>query len=153
MVLGLRKAPSKADGRHCMIKTTGTALSTQDQKPGYRDGICSWLLLKKVKVLVAQSSPTLCDPTDGSPPRFSAHATFQTRTLEWVAISFSRGSSQARDRTWVSYTAGRRFTISDTREAWYHGKEIACQCMRSKRCRFELWVRKIPSRRKWQPLQ
>ena len=37
---------------------------------------------------------------------------------EWVAISFSRGSSQPRDRTRVSHTVGRRFTIWATREAW-----------------------------------
>ena len=36
-----------------------------------------------------QSCPTLCDPTDGSPPGFSVPAILQARTLEWVAISFS----------------------------------------------------------------
>ena len=39
-----------------------------------------------------QSCPTLCDPTDGSPPGSSVHGIFQARVLEWVAISFSRGS-------------------------------------------------------------
>ena len=38
--------------------------------------------------------------------------------LEWVAISFSRGSSRLRDWTWVSCTAGRRFTLRATREAY-----------------------------------
>jgi len=47
----------------------------------------------------------------------SVHGIFQARVLEWVAISFSRGSSQPRDRTQVSLTAGRHFTISATREA------------------------------------
>ena len=42
---------------------------------------------------------------------------FQARILEWVAISFSRGSSQPRGRTRVSCTAGRLFTIWATREA------------------------------------
>ena len=42
---------------------------------------------------------------------------FQARVLEWVAISFSRGSSQPRDGTWVSCTAGRRLTVWATREA------------------------------------
>ena len=41
---------------------------------------------------------------------------FQARILEWVAISFSRGSSQTRDRTWVSRIAGRRFTVWGTRQ-------------------------------------
>ena len=36
---------------------------------------------------------------------------FQARVLEWVAISFSKGSCQPRDRTWVSRIAGRRFTV------------------------------------------
>ena len=35
------------------------------------------------------SCPTLCDPTDGSPPGSAAPGTLQARTLEWVAISFS----------------------------------------------------------------
>ena len=49
--------------------------------------------------LVAQSCPTLCDPMDGSPPGSSVHGILQARILEWVAISFSRGSSQLRDQT------------------------------------------------------
>jgi len=36
-----------------------------------------------------QSCPTLCDPTDGSPPGFPVPGILQARTLEWVAISFS----------------------------------------------------------------
>ena len=44
-------------------------------------------------VLVAQSCPTLCDPMDCSPPGSSVHGVLQTRILEWVAISSSRGSS------------------------------------------------------------
>ena len=42
---------------------------------------------------VTQSCPTLCDPVDCSPPGSSVHGIFQARVLEWVAISFSRGSS------------------------------------------------------------
>ena len=48
----------------------------------------------KVKVLVAQSCPTLCDPMDDT-----VHGILQARILEWVVIPFSRGSSQPRDRT------------------------------------------------------
>ena len=44
---------------------------------------------------------------------------FRARVLEWVAISFSRGSSQPRDQTQVSHIAGRRFTLWATREAEY----------------------------------
>ena len=64
----------------------------------------------KVNMLVAQLWPTLCDPMDCSPPGSSVHGILHARILEWVAISFSRWSSQPRDRTWVSCTAGR-FTI------------------------------------------
>ena len=46
-----------------------------------------------------------------SPPGSSVHGVFQARILEWVAILFSRGSSQPRNRTQVAYTAGRFFTL------------------------------------------
>ena len=52
--------------------------------------------------LVAQLCPTLCDPMECSPPGSSIHGIFQARILEWVVISFSRGSSQPRDCTEVS---------------------------------------------------
>ena len=76
-----------------------------------------FLFLLLVSVLVAQSCPTLCDPMDCSPPGSSVHEIFQARILEWVAISFSRGSSQPRDQTRVSCTAGRFITDWATREA------------------------------------
>ena len=60
---------------------------------------------------VTQSCPTLCDPMDCSLPGSSVHGTFQAGILEWVAISFSRGSSTPRDQTRVSCIVGRRFTI------------------------------------------
>ena len=47
----------------------------------------------KVKVIVVQSCPTFCNPTDWSPPGSSVHGILQARILEWVTISFSRGSS------------------------------------------------------------
>ena len=53
-----------------------------------------------------QSCPTLCDPIDSSPPGSPVPAILQARALEWVAISFSRGSSQPRDRTQVFHIAG-----------------------------------------------
>jgi len=54
-------------------------------------------LLNKVKVNVAHLCLTLCDPLDCSPPGSSVHEIFQARILEWIAIPFSRGSSQPRD--------------------------------------------------------
>ena len=60
---------------------------------------------------VAQSCPTLCNPMDCSLWGSSVHGIFQARVLEWVAISFSRGSSRPRDWTRVSCIAGRHFTL------------------------------------------
>ena len=74
---------------------------------------------RKVKVLVAQSCPTLCDPMDCSPPGSSVSGMLQARILEWVAMPSSRGSSQCRDQTWVSCIAGRFFMI------WATGEETA----------------------------
>ena len=57
---------------------------------------CCWCCL------AAESCPTLCDHMDYSPKDSSAHAISQVRILEWIAISFSRGSFQPRDQTCVS---------------------------------------------------
>ena len=65
---------------------------------------------------VAQSCLTLCDPMDCGLPGSSIHGILQARVLEWVAISFSRRSSQPRDQTRVSRIAGRHFTIWATME-------------------------------------
>ena len=67
-----------------------------------------------MKVLVAQLYPTLCNPMAYSPPGSSVRGILQARTLEWVAIPFSRGSSQPRAWTWVSCIAGRFLTT----ESW-----------------------------------
>ena len=58
---------------------------------------------------VAQSCPTLCDPT--------VYGILQARILEWISLPFSRGSSQPRDRTQVSHIAGGFFTNWAIREA------------------------------------
>ena len=63
------------------------------------------------EVKVTQSCPALCDPMDYSLLGSSIHGILQTRILEWVAIPFSRGSSQPQDQTQVSCIAGRFFTI------------------------------------------
>ena len=73
--------------------------------------------LNKSESEVTQSCPTLCNPMDCSLPDSSIHGIFQTRILKWVAVFFSRESSQPRDQTWVSCIAGRLFTIWATREA------------------------------------
>ena len=76
--------------------------------------ICTWVFIYTyththivhihiycMKVKVAQSCLTLCDPMD-----HTVHGILQARILEWVAVPFSRGSSQPRDRTQVSHIAG-----------------------------------------------
>ena len=60
--------------------------------------------------LIAQSCLTLRDPMDCSPPGFSVYGISQARILEWVAISYSRGSSQPRDWNWSPALAGWFFT-------------------------------------------
>ena len=65
----------------------------------------------KVSKLLTQSCQTLCNAMDCSLPGSSIHKILQARILEWVAIPFSRGASRPRDRTQVSCTSGRFFTI------------------------------------------
>ena len=68
--------------------------------------------------LVAQLCLTLCDPMDCGLPGFYVHGIFQARILEWVAISFSSGSSWPRDQIQVSCISDRCFTIWATRETF-----------------------------------
>ena len=70
-----------------------------------------------LKGLVTQSRLILCDPMDCNPAGSSVHEILQARILEWVAISFSRGSSQPRDWTQVSLIVGKFFTVRATGEA------------------------------------
>ena len=73
------------------------------------------LSLKWSETLVSQSCPTLCNPMDYSPSGSSVNEILQARIQEWVAISFSRVSSQPRNWTWVSGIASRFFSIWATR--------------------------------------
>ena len=70
-------------------------------------------------VVIAQSCLNLCDPKDYSLPGSSVHGNSQARIVEWVAISFSRGSSQIRDGPMFPGMADRFFTTIShpTREA------------------------------------
>ena len=118
------------------------------------------------KVKVTQLSLTLCNPMN-----YTVHGILQARILELVTFPFSRGSSQARDRTQVSRIAGGFFTSWTTREAHWNEtclhithiywafqvalvvkkkKKPACQCRRHKRHRFNSWVGRIPWKRAWQ---
>ena len=73
---------------------------------------CDWLRNEEIwlhllALILPMEDVWLCDPMDCSSPGSSVHGISQTRMLEWVAISFSRGSSQPREQTrisWVSCT-------------------------------------------------
>ena len=81
-----------------------------------------WLLFVVVQML---SRVWLCDPTDCSPKGSSVHGIFQARILEWV-VSFSRGSSQPRDRTCIAcvFCIGRQIIYHwATREAFSENSE------------------------------
>ena len=83
--------------------------------------MCSIIFCTSISLSVENFSsstecPTLCDPMDCSSPGSSVHGILQACILEWVAIPFSRGSSQPRDWIQVSHLAGRAFTIWDTRK-------------------------------------
>ena len=83
---------------------------------------------------VVQSCLTLCNFMDCSLPGSSIHGIFWARVLEWVAILFSRGSFQPRDRTQVSCIAGRCFTVWATREAQFIIKGYNSETAKCKRC-------------------
>ena len=93
---------------HCTLKRKGaaslswTAQGRETKQPS--ENRCEW---RKNPT----SCLTLCDPMDYSPPGSSVHGILQPWIPEWVAVSFSRGSSWPRDSTRVSCLAGRFFTI------------------------------------------
>ena len=69
---------------------------------------------------VAQSCPTLCDPVDCSLPGSSVYGILQARIMEWIVISFCRGSSPPRDKTQVSCAVGRFFTTGPSGKPHQH---------------------------------
>ena len=112
--------------------------------------------------------PDSVHPMDWSLPGFVFHGIFQTRILEWVSISYSKGSSWASDCLlqflhWqvdplplhhLRSTEGTYFNIIKWVQASQVGasrKEPACQCRRHRRSGFNPWVWKIPWSRKWKP--
>ena len=77
-----------------------------------------------IKMKVTQSCPTLCDPMNCSLPGSFALGILQARILEWVAVLFSRVSSQPSNQTQLSCIEGEFFTIWATREAHSMGIRI-----------------------------
>ena len=78
---------------------------------GYRNVI----FIECMCVLVIPSCLTVCNPMDCSPPGSSVCGILEVRILEWVVISFSKGSSQPSYWTQVSCTPGRFITIWATK--------------------------------------
>ena len=80
-----------------------------------------------IMLCIAQSCPILfCDPMDYCPPGSSVHGIFQARILEWVAISFSRGSLWPRYQTCVSCIGRQILYHWATTEAQYLSLILAC---------------------------
>ena len=89
--------------------------------------------LTRESVSLLSSVQLFGDPIDCNLQGFSVHGIFQARILEWVAVSFSKGSYQPRDQTQVSGITGRFYTIwairevpsrsvvSDSDSLWPHG--------------------------------
>ena len=78
----------------------------------FNNFILSLLLMKvKVKVLVTQSCPTLCDPTNCSLPGFPVHGILLARALEWVAVTFFQG---------IFLTQGSILGVLHCRQILYH---------------------------------
>ena len=100
--------------------------------------IATLLIITKIAAAakLLQSRPILCDPKDGSPPGSPSPGILQARTLEWVAIAFSKPKLRI----------PKISMIFDSR--WLSSKEFTCQCRRHG---FSPWVGKIPWRKKWQP--
>ena len=99
----------------------GMVITITKNCPGFKYHLLAVLgAWSKVKVLVAQSCPTLYHPMDCNPPGFSVLGIPQARILEWVAISCSGGSSQLRDKALSLMSpalAGGFFTMNATWEA------------------------------------
>ena len=106
---------------------------------------CEWYVHPvKVKLLVALSCPTLCNPMNCRPPGFSVHRILQARILAWVAILFSRGSLWPRDWTQVSHIAGKLFIIWASRKAgfnlWMAPKRFLWDSTSSFLTCFSIWL-------------
>ena len=97
--------------------------------------------------LVAKSR--LSNPIDCNLPGSSVYGISQARKLEWVAISFSRGSSWPGDRTWISYTGRQILYHQDTREAMCILPQLKKKMLREKRnlpLPWSQWVMEMESK-------
>ena len=83
-------------GKGCLVQQISEEVETGI--PGSLDDMCIFVLSHFSRV-------QLCNPMDCSLPVSSVHQILQARILKWAAISFSRGSSQPRDQTYIAYVS------------------------------------------------
>ena len=98
----------------CFIQYFAIILYSGKKTPCW---IWNWVCLLSLRSEIAQLCVTLCDLMDCSLPVSSVYAILQARVLEWVVISFSRGSSWSGDWTQFSRITGKCFTLWATRKA------------------------------------
>ena len=118
----------------CPMILRSTLLNTSESS-------CSSCMLVHAKSL--QSSPTLCNPMDYSPPGSSVYGILQARILEWVYMPSSRGAAQPRDQTCLSVSpalTGGLFTTGTTLEAL-----LKLQCLRNGKIKFCGRVKWMPT--------
>ena len=85
-----------------ILEWTDMPSSREPSQP--RDQTCvSYVSCIGMRSKSFQSCPTLCDPLDCGPSGSSNYGILQARILKWVAMPFSRGSSQSRDQTYIYY--------------------------------------------------
>ena len=110
VAISLSRGSSRPRDRNCVSYVSCIAgfLTTEPLGKPYKNQTDIRSQIPEVKV--SQLCLTLYDPMDCSQQGSSVHEILHARILEWVAIPFSRGSSQPRDGTQVSHTAGRFFT-------------------------------------------
>ena len=106
--LWLGDGPSRLPGYATHQVGVAGQFQTEDNQNQLFRGLPDFFLELEVKLL---SCVRLCDPMAYSPPGSSVRGIFQARILEWVAIPFTRGSSQPKYQTWVSRVAGGFFTV------------------------------------------
>ena len=83
----------------------------------------------RVQALKAQLCPTLCDPIDCSLPGFSVHGISQVRLLEWIAISFSRGSSRSLALQVILYHLNHQGGLSSSMLLYKHFPHVNTFCL------------------------
>ena len=107
LVVQWLRLPAPSSGGPKLIPGQGTRSHMQE----LRAGMHQLKLLHESESVTLSVMPDSLPPTVCSPPGSSVHAILRSRILEWVAISFTRGSFQPSDQTQVCCFSGRLFTI------------------------------------------